>query len=301
MVCESFKVKVSLLLQSFLIFNNFKHVQFHESGFIKLPFFKFDGDIIQAIAVPNVFHCCWRCDRLPACLSLNIADRPDEDGLYECQLLTTCTANKYSGLIKTSKDYHHYTRLTEVCMDNKCLNGGTCEAVEYGDFQCRCPEGFKGKLCAVKTYKWHKTNTSPVCFGAKTSSFGRFYINQSGSVKGIKLVYVKGYVAAGNRIDARSKWGSGNDKQLYTIITNSSNQRILPQDEFITNYNILSYLLPYSNYNSEELIFKNFTSPMVVTAGQEYRIWYGEDLTNYGEYDNEGTTCAEVYVLALFD
>lgn len=123
MVCKSFKNQVRLLLQSYLIFKSFTIVESHVSSFFtKIPFFKLDGDIIQTIAVPNIFECCWGCDRVPSCLSLNIADRPGIHGLYECQLLTNWTANIYSGLINPSQHYHHYIRLSV----STCGRGTVC-------------------------------------------------------------------------------------------------------------------------------------------------------------------------------
>ena len=39
---------------------------------------------------------------------------------------------------------------------------------------------------------------------------------------------------------------------------------------------------------------------MVVTAGQEYRIWYGHDLKNCTEDNNDGQVFADVYMYAIF-
>lgn len=112
-VCKSVKVCL-LILIVFISAENFNFVESHavSSLFTKFHGFKVEGDIIQTIAVQNIFQCCWRCERRPSCLSMNIAVQLGTDGRYECQMLTNWTANKYSGLMKESKDYHHYTRLT---------------------------------------------------------------------------------------------------------------------------------------------------------------------------------------------
>ncbi|XP_031567754.1 uncharacterized protein LOC116302562 [Actinia tenebrosa] len=267
-----------------------------------MPFYKLDGNIIQAIAVPNILQCCWKCDRLPECFSLNVADVPDKDGLYECQMLRTET-NKYSALLKQYQHYHHYTRFK--CETTRCLNGGTCQNEGYDDFRCLCQQEFTGHMCDVhvtqpKTYEWLKINASPVCFGARNDSYGSFYMKINGTaVHKLKLIHLSGYVTCHKEKDERkSNWGCRkNSDKLWTIITDSTNQRILPQDG-APQYS--RYSIPGFTSSSHELIFENFTSPMVITTGQEYRIWYTEDLRNDSESDNGGTSCADVYVFGLF-
>lgn len=153
---------------------------------------------------------------------------------------------------------------------------------------------------------WYKINSSPVCFGSKDSAFGRFYIKQNMTVTAIKLVHLSGYVTCNDKLEsARSNWGCGFyttggnvtfEDRLYTIITDHQDHKIFPQDEFIKSFQSLSYNLPGGiTSKSPELFFTNFT-PMNVTAGQEYRIWYGQDLINRSEDNNEGNVCAEVYL-----
>jgi hypothetical protein len=78
--------------------------------FDKIAFHEFDGNSIQTTAVDDIFQCCWKCLRLPECLSLNVADAPNKDGLYECVLLRNETSQS-TGLLTPSHVYHHYTRL----------------------------------------------------------------------------------------------------------------------------------------------------------------------------------------------
>jgi hypothetical protein len=151
---------------------------------------------------------------------------------------------------------------------------------------------------------WLKINASPVCFGAKDSSFGRFYIKENGIVTtAVKLVHLSGYVSCHDENNAtRSNWGCASTSGfLNTIITNNTDQKILPQDEFITNVNSLAYGISGFDPQSAELVFKNFTTPLAVTVGQEYRIWYGQDLKNVSEANNEGTACVDVYMFGSFD
>ncbi|KXJ05479.1 hypothetical protein AC249_AIPGENE16101, partial [Exaiptasia diaphana] len=74
-------------------------------------------------------------------------------------------------------------------------------------------------------------------------------------------------------------------------------------DDPIENYTLdrpdtrMGYDLPRYSYNSDVLVLPNISPTMMVMVGDEFRIWYGEDLKNTWEADNSGQTCAEVYVL----
>jgi hypothetical protein len=153
--------------------------------------------------------------------------------------------------------------------------------------------------------KWLQINVSPVCFGAKDSSFGRFYVKENGTVTTVKLVHLSGYVVCDtNYPSGQSNWGcapyASYQDRMMTIVTNNMDQKILPQDEFIVDIRGFKYRIPGFTSKSAELVFKNFTTTMVVTAGQEYRIWYGQDLKNHSESSNGGTSCIDVYMYGLF-
>ena len=55
------------------------------------------------------------------------------------------------------------------------------------------------------------------------------------------------------------------------------------------------YQLPGFDHNSPEIEL-NLSSPIGVRAGQEFRIWYAEDLKNLNDDDNAFTkSCVDVY------
>ena len=147
-----------------------------------------------------------------------------------------------------------------------------------------------------------KINTGPVCYGARRSDYGSFVIKESGNVTTVKLVHLSGYITCYSVwVAARSNWECApyfnyNDR-LMVVITDSQNKIILPQGNVPAT---LEYTLPGFTSKSPELIFKKFEPPMVVTAGQEYRIWYGHDLTDNTEGDNDGQACTDVYMYAIF-
>ena len=87
-----------------------------------------------------------------------------------------------------------------------------------------------------------------------------------------------------------SNWGYGSF--IDTILTDKDDHVVFPEDH-IANY----YELPGFTGNSPELVL-TFTSPLAVNAGQEYRLWYWEDLVNDTEEDNKpGPSCMKVIYL----
>jgi hypothetical protein len=97
-------------------------------------------------------------------------------------------------------------------------------------------------------------------------------------------------------------WSSSPDHQetnfgcganLHVFITNTTNQIISPNPPYVSQY--ATYNLPGVTSNDSELILPDQDPPLHVTAGQEFRVWYGEDLINGPEQDNRGTLDIDVY------
>ena len=148
--------------------------------------------------------------------------------------------------------------------------------------------------------------TPPVCFGASADSFGRFVAPIAGDLLTFKLIHQSGSVEC--TAGWSSRWGCTHptvlpDRQLGTVITNSQGVRLLPKDDYFLegspDCNKLYYSLPGQTADSPELLFDNFSTPLHVSVGDEFQIWFGEDLYKCGHVDNgPGRTCA--LVLGLF-
>ncbi|KXJ07170.1 hypothetical protein AC249_AIPGENE23390 [Exaiptasia diaphana] len=139
---------------------------------------------------------------------------------------------------------------------------------------------------------WEKVNANPVCFGARDNRFGSFLINvRRGLVSMVQLIHLSGGVTCkvGGQL---SNWGC-DDGWLATVFTDKSNNRLAPEDRWIVDWNKLVYKIgdidPFLSKIRLRLII-----PMNITAGQEYRLWYGEDLKDVSEVDNSGTVCVDV-------
>ena len=149
---------------------------------------------------------------------------------------------------------------------------------------------------------------SKVCFSARDDRYGAFYTPTDGSIITFKLKYLYGMVSCYSvwPLYLYSKWGCNNAlwlgyHRMGTLITDSSKNRLLPKDQYLLGgydcrWNF--YYLPWAGSESEELRFDDFSTPLSVSVGQEFQVWFAEDITNCGDLDNSyHETCAEVYGL----
>ena len=142
-----------------------------------------------------------------------------------------------------------------------------------------------------------------MCFSAKGDQFGKFSVPSGGSLLAIKLVHVHGYVSCDNRkVQHWSYWGctahGSVGSHVDVVITTSTNSVLLPPSQFIGQSWLQRYKwsrIPGYNSLSSELVLSVFSSPLTVTSGQVLRVWYGEDLVNQSEGDNDGTSCCDVF------
>lgn len=137
-------------------------------------------------------------------------------------------------------------------------------------------------------------NTKVVCFGARGNSFGSFALPFSGNIMTFKLVHLSGKISCSTAASRYSYWACDKGDLLQTFLTDDSNTVVFPQLPDIT-----SYRLPGMHSESPELTFDNLTVPLRVEPGQEFRVWYKEDLQDVSEHDNGGKTCMDVYALYI--
>ena len=131
-----------------------------------------------------------------------------------------------------------------------------------------------------------------MCFGAKDDQFGSFEVKIGGSVKSVKLVHVSGEVACSTfNLLGGSKFGCKSSPELYTFITTSTDDILLPEiDEILPAYTLQGY-----RPDSTEIVFTTISTPLRLSSGQQLRVWFGEDLRNVSESDNGGLSCVDVY------
>ena len=147
---------------------------------------------------------------------------------------------------------------------------------------------------------WRKINDAPVCFGARYNTYGTFHIKESGLINTVKLVHKSGSVVCHPGYPA-SYWGCDyphyGDKRLLTVITYQNKNPLLLADYLRDDSGCEYYLYQIDGIgvNSTELVFNKLPTPLSVSNGQEFQIWYGQDLKDCSEHNNAGQTCSDVY------
>ena len=138
-----------------------------------------------------------------------------------------------------------------------------------------------------------KLQQKNVCFEARDNKFGVFTIKKSGNLKKLKLVHESGFVSCNTRFN-HSKTNFGcYDGWIKTIVTDRKNKILFPNLDRASTSGF--YKLTGYTPDSSELLFDSIKEKTLVAAGTEFRIWYGEDLRDVSESDNEGTSCVSVY------
>lgn len=169
-------------------------------------------------------------------------------------------------------------------------------AVKYSLFAVLCATFLLN--CHGGWITWVKLNTSPVCFSAKGNNYGAFTPGKNAFIWAFMLEHRSGYVSCSTRIGStrRSPWGCDpNHKTIVTFLTDDRNTVIGPR--FSQSTVQQSYHLPGYLSSSPYLIFYMGKSAYGLHHMAELRIWYGEDLFDFTESDNNGTSCADVYGL----
>ena len=146
---------------------------------------------------------------------------------------------------------------------------------------------------------WKKINNESVCYKAKNSR-GRFLITKQGLIHTFRLVRRRGSLKCAQDIPA-TFWGCTHhifrDQTLSTVITYKNNS-VLPLAEYRQDHTCAkySYKIEGIDVNSTELLFNHLPSPISVSNGQVFKIWYNEALppSNCAQ-DNSGEICVDVY------
>ncbi|XP_057313808.1 uncharacterized protein LOC130655125 [Hydractinia symbiolongicarpus] len=132
---------------------------------------------------------------------------------------------------------------------------------------------------------WIKLNSADVCVGVKDESPGRFTLLNNVDISFVKFVHKSGGVACAHG-SSQTNFGCGSTMLIF--LTDGSNKVILPS---LSNN---GYEVPPYDPNSPNFQLK-LNEPRFFQYGQEFAVWFGEDLFNVTENDNHGSTCLDLY------
>ena len=146
---------------------------------------------------------------------------------------------------------------------------------------------------------WKKINAHPICFGARDESYGAFNITESGIIYTFELVHLSGSVSC-NLKQPPSYWGCDlpyfGEERLLSTITFKNRSLLFLADYKKTDCHY-HYKIKGVSVNEPKLRFNILPSPISVFVGEEFQIWFTQDLMNCTEHNNGGQTCADVYAL----
>jgi len=161
---------------------------------------------------------------------------------------------------------------------------------------------FLGLLVALAAGSWE--DNGEVCFGAKNEQSGKFNLKSGGKLSGIEITHTAGFVSCVRLQPGRiypTRWGCQYRTNAISMIISNKQRGVLFPNSYNTKFHGSFQETGGLRPNSSVVAFSNFMNPARVAAGEEIRVWYGEDYFNSTEGDNQGTTCGNVrtYVEAL--
>ncbi|XP_044183988.1 uncharacterized protein LOC114967223 [Acropora millepora] len=189
------------------------------------------------------------------------------------------------------------------CAEIKASEGKT---ITYGIHWIYSDENLDQAIQATCDDEWQKINDDPVCFGAREDTYGAFNVTKTGHVKAMKLVHRNGSITC--HPDYPSTFWSCSNVNYYpsntfmTIITNANREALLPPSENLKarcSREKEFYILDGVNQGSPELILGNLSRPLSLLKDQQLQIWYGQDLIDCSENNNNGTSCVDIFAWYL--
>ena len=146
---------------------------------------------------------------------------------------------------------------------------------------------------------WQTMSIHPICFYAAGKRPGELvWLGAPVFVGALKLQHLSGSISCVKKTEYASNWGCyqypGLEQHpLNVVVTDLRGNVIFPLQKYIRNAG-LWYYLPATDADSKELVFANFQSPFYLRTHSRLRIWYGEDLRNWRNRDNQGRVCVNV-------
>ncbi|XP_044184017.1 uncharacterized protein LOC122964492 [Acropora millepora] len=185
------------------------------------------------------------------------------------------------------------------CVEIKASEGKT---MTYGIHWIYSDENLDQAIQATCDDEWQKINNDRVCFGARDDTYGAFNVTKTGHVKAMKLVHRNGSITC-HPDHPPTFWSCSNvnyypSNTFMTIITNANREALLPSSENLKakcDGKKEFYILDGVNQGTPELILDNLSRPLSLLKDQQLQIWYGQDWIDCSEFNNNGTSCVDIF------
>ena len=176
------------------------------------------------------------------------------------------------------------------------------ETLQGGSEFHKCHSVHHARHCGAR---WVKLNQNPVCYGGKGSDYGSFKVDTDVLIHKVKFVYRSGGIFC-NPTKKAGYFGcpyAGLVEDYFAVfLTDTTNNPVVPASPVFFGENRGSPMRGWYRVQGHKTFATTVTlstgsSSFQLKAGQEFRIWHGEDLFNNWETNNSGKTCADVYGL----
>ncbi|XP_068673764.1 uncharacterized protein [Montipora foliosa] len=269
-----------------------------------------NGHTFKTVQVGLPYECSRVCDQEARCQSYNVLFSRNL-----CELNSRTKEARPNDFLPDLNRFYRKRTLNRVplgtiqelaarsCGEIKQSEGKEMENKEYWIYS---DENATQAILANCEDYWQKINIGPVCFGARGDTYGNLIITKTGLIRTMKLVHKSGTIRC-NPNTTDSYWTCMSDlytHKLMTIITNAAGDALLPPIGELEALNSPHpnkcqrkhfYSLSGTESKSPELVFRNFSSPLLITQGEELQIWHGQDWSGCYESRNTGSTCVDVY------
>ncbi|XP_031562543.1 uncharacterized protein LOC116298287 [Actinia tenebrosa] len=150
--------------------------------------------------------------------------------------------------------------------------------------------------------RWTQLNRIPVCFEGRGNRPGQLMYTGPGMVLGaLKLKWKSGTIRCVSDQAYDSRWGchhysSFRSYPFNVIVTDGKDKILYPLNQYIKHTSGLWYYLPaQDSKHSDAIVFSDFDTPLYLHHMMQLKIWYGEDLKNWSETDNQGQVCVDLF------
>ena len=130
-----------------------------------------------------------------------------------------------------------------------------------------------------------------MCYGSAGNSYASFQAPSTGKIEAIKLTHMSGVVSCLDTLP-HIRWGCNSvwftRKDFQTVVTDSQEHLVFPSSlKSVQTYPEFSfYEIPGVDCDTAKEIILRSDTPHMVKHGEEFQIWYIQDLTNTSEENN---------------